>query len=151
MTKLARNMIKFSLIRWLPRNKIDSIKQLIKKNSVLLILVNLILFYNVLILGRKNVFFFLYRETTVYSQLLDICNIREIVVPDRVSGDCLDPGIQETSPGKVCLGQQTKPSPRPAQLPKRAVVETQQQQRKHALKVLPTHLDVTQQNLQPVE
>jgi hypothetical protein len=31
-------------------------------------------------------------------------------VPDGVSGKFLDPGIQETSPGKVSAGKQPKPS-----------------------------------------
>ncbi len=40
-----------------------------------------------------------------------------IRVPDRVSRDCLDPGIQETSPLKVCgEGMAFQAKPRPAGL-----------------------------------
>ncbi len=50
----------------------------------------------------------------------------------------MDPGIQEISPGKMCGGQQPKPSLAHPDA-RKAPAETQQKWRKHALIVLPTH------------
>ncbi len=61
-------------------------------------------------------------------------------VPYRVSGDYLNPGIQEASPGKVCEEGDDSSLDQASLMPsKRATVETQQQGGKHVLKVLPTH------------
>ncbi len=40
-----------------------------------------------------------YKNVLLWAQFL-----RQNTVPDRVVGNCLDPGRQETSPGKVCEG-----------------------------------------------
>ncbi len=63
----------------------------------------------------------------------------DLLVPDRVLQNCPDPGIQGASLGKGCEEGQFGQAKPPGWIQKGAVVESQQQWRKHEQVCIPTH------------